>query len=90
MSMIHSKSKEVRFDTNSAIHLHTDLIFDITQHSQGTSRSHGIPTSDNETVSNSDSIFGTNFPFVFGQIQRSSSIRFPKQTFIYGRFKCVS
>ena len=36
----HSRSKEVRFDTSSAIHLHRDGISDTTQHSQGTSRLH--------------------------------------------------
>ena len=43
-SRVHSKSKEVRFDTSSAIQLHRDGISDTTQHSQGTSRSHRIPT----------------------------------------------
>ena len=79
-SRIHSKSKEVRFDTSSAIHLHRDGISDTTQHSQGTSRSHPIPTSDCQTISNSDSSFGTNFPFSFGQTQCSIRLRSPRQT----------
>ena len=66
-SRVHSKSKEVRFDTSSEIHLYRDGISDITQHSQGTSRSYRIPTSDCQIISNSDSSFGTNFSFSFGQ-----------------------
>ena len=79
-STVFSKFKEVRFDTSSAIHLHRDGISDTTQYSQGTSRSHGIPTSDFQTISNSDSSFGMNFPFSFGQTQFSSRLCSPRQT----------
>ena len=67
-SRVHSKFKEVVFDTSSAIHLHRDGISDTTQYSQGTSRLHQIPTSNYQTISNSDSSFGMNFPFSFGKL----------------------
>ena len=51
-SRIHSKSKEVRFETTSAIHLQRDGISDTTEYSQGTTRSYRIPTSDYQTISN--------------------------------------
>ena len=37
---IHSKSKEVRFDTIPEIHVYSDGISDTTEYSQGTSRPH--------------------------------------------------
>ena len=70
-SRIHSKPKKVRFETNSAIHLHKDGISDTTEYSQGTTRLYRIPTSDCQKISNLDSSFGMNFPFSFGQTQCS-------------------
>ena len=87
-SRVHSKSKEVRFETSSTIHLHRDGISDTTEYSQGTSRSHQIPTSDYQTISNSDSSFSTNFPFSFGQTQCSSRLSCSRQTSF--TTKCVS
>ena len=40
-SRFHTKSKEVRFDTSTEIHLYRYGISDSTEHSQGTSRSSG-------------------------------------------------
>ena len=64
-SRVHSKSEEVRFDTSSAIHLYMNGISDATQHSQGTSRLHRIPTPDYQTISSSDSKFQHKLSFLF-------------------------
>ena len=79
-SRVHSKSKEVRFDTSSAIHLYRNGISETTQHSQGTSGSHRIPTSDYQIISTSDSSSGTKCPFSFEQTQCSSRLHSPRQT----------
>ena len=68
-SRIHFKSKKVRFDSNSAIHFYSYGIPDTTKYSQSTTKSCGIPTLDNQTISNLDASFGLNFPFCFGQTQ---------------------
>ena len=75
-SRIHSKSKE----SSSAIHLYRYEIPDTTKNSQITPRSHGIPSLDNQTISNSDSSFGSNFPFSFGQTQCCSRLSSSRQT----------
>ena len=73
--------KKVRFETSSAIHLHRDRISDTTNtYTQGTTRSYRIPTSDYQTISNSDSSFSTNFPFSFGQTKCSSRLSCSRQT----------
>ena len=77
-SRFHTKSKEVRFDTSTEIHIYRHGISDRTKYSQGTSRPSRFSYSDYQDVSSSDSSFGTNFPFSFGQTQCSS--RFPRQT----------
>ena len=77
---VHSKSKEVRFDTIPEIHVYRDGISDTTEYSQGTSRPSRFSTADCQTVSFSDSSFGTNFSFSFGQTQCSSRLRSPRQT----------
>ena len=77
-SKVHSKSKEVRFDTSPEIHLYRDGISDTTKHSQGTGRLHRISTSDYQTISFSDSSFGTNFPISFGQTQCSDRLLSPR------------
>ena len=79
-SWVHSKSKEVRFDTSPEILIYRDGISDTTKHSQSTSRPHQFSTSDYQTISFSDSSFGTNFPFSFAQTQCSSRLRPPRQT----------
>ena len=58
---VHPKIKKVRFDTSSAVQLHRVGISDTRQYSQGTSRSYLYPTSDYQTISNSDSSFWPNF-----------------------------
>ena len=77
-SRVHSKFKEVRFDTSPEIHVYRDEISYRTKHSQGTSRLHQFSTSDYQTISFSDSSFGTNFPF--GQNQCSRRLCSPRQT----------
>ena len=79
-SRIHSKSKEVRFETSSVIHLQRDGISDTTEYSQGTTRMHLIPSSDYQTISNSESSFSKNFPFSFGQTQCNSRLSCSRQT----------
>ena len=50
-SRVHSKSKEVRFDTSPEIHVYRDGISDTTEYSQGTNRPSRFSTSDYQTVS---------------------------------------
>ena len=76
---VHSKSKEVRFDTSPEIHLYRDGISYTTEYGQGTSRPGRFSASDYQTVSFSDSSFGMNFPFSFGQTQCSSKLCSPRQ-----------
>ena len=87
-SLVHSKSKEVRFDTSSDIYLDRDGISDSIKHSQGTSRSHQITTSDYQIISFSDASLGMNFPFSFGQTRCSSRL-FSYSDSIYECFRCV-
>ena len=61
--------KIIRFELSSAIHLYRFGIPDTTQYSQSTTRSYGIHTLDNQTISNSDSSFSSLFPFSFGETQ---------------------
>ena len=77
---INSKSKTVRYKISSVIHLYMDGISDSTKYSQSTTRSYGIPTLDNQTFSNSDSSFSSNFPFFFGETQGCSRLSSSKQT----------
>ena len=61
--------KKIRFELSSVIHLYRYGIPDTTQYSQSTTRSYGIHTLDNQTISNSESSFSSNFPFSFGETQ---------------------
>ena len=66
-SRIHSKSKEVRFDTSPEIHIYKIGISDTTKYSQDISGPSRFSSSKYQSISFSDSNFGTNFPFSFGQ-----------------------
>ena len=79
-SRVHSKSKEIRFDTSADIHVYRDGISDTKKYSKDTSGPSRFSTSDYQSISLSDSSFCTNYPFSFGQTQRNSRLRSPKQT----------
>ena len=79
-SRFHTKSKEVRFDTSTEIHIYRNGISDTTKYSQGTSRPSRFSYSDYQDISFSESSFGANFPFSLGQTQCSSRLRSPRQT----------
>ena len=66
-SGFHTKSKDVRFDTNTAIHIYRYGISNSAGNSQSTSGPSKSSYSDHQNNSLSDSSFGTNFPFSFGQ-----------------------
>ena len=66
-SGFHTKSKEVRFDTNTKVHIYRYGISDSAGNSQSTSEPSKRSYSDYQNFSLSDSSFGTNFPFSFGQ-----------------------
>ena len=68
-SRFHSKSKEVRFDTNSEFHVYRH---GTTKFSQGPSRPSRGPNSDYQISSFLQSSISTNFPFSFGQTLCSS------------------
>ena len=73
-SGLHTKSKEVRFDTNTTIHIYRYGISNSAENSQSSSWSSESSYSDHQNNSFSDSGFGTNFPFSFGQTQCSSRL----------------
>ena len=79
-SGFHTKSKEVRFDTNTRIHLYRYGISNSTENSQSTSEPSKSSYSDHQNNSFSDSGFGTNFLFSFGQTQCSSRLNSSRQT----------
>ena len=66
----HTKSKEVRFDTNTTIHIYRYGISNSAGNSQSTSY---------QNNSLSKSSFSTNFPFSFGQTQCSSRFNYSRQ-----------
>ena len=72
--------EKVRFETSSAIHLYRYGIPDTTQYSQSTTGSYGIPTLENQTISNSDSCLGSNFPFSCGETRCCSRLSSSGQT----------
>ena len=79
-SRFHSKSKEVRFDIISEIHVNRHRISDTKKYSQGSSRPSQCYNSDYQNSSFPQSSFGTNFPFSFGQTQCSSRFCSPRQS----------
>ena len=79
-SGFHTKSKEVRFDTNTTIHLYRYGISNSTENSQSSSEPSKSSYSDHQNNSFSDSSFGMNFPFSFGQTQSSSRLYPSRQT----------
>ena len=79
-SRFHTKSKEVRFDTNIKIQLYWYGISNSTEYSQSTSEPSRNYYSDYQNNSFSDLSFGMNFPFSFEQTQRSSRINLSRQT----------
>ena len=64
-SGFHTKSKEVRVDTNTAIHIYGYGISNSAGSSQSTSGPSESCYSDHQNNSLSDSGFGTNFSFLF-------------------------
>ena len=79
-SRFHSKSKEVRFYTNSEFYVSMHGISGTTKFSQGPSRPNQGPNSDYQNSSFLQSSIGTNFPFSFGQTHCSSRFCSPRQT----------
>ena len=73
-SGFHTKSKEVRFDTNTTIHIYRYGISNSTENSQSSSEPSKNSYSDHQNNSFSDSGFSMNFPFSFGQTQCSSRL----------------
>ena len=71
---VHSKSKKVRFDPSSEIHLYRHGNSEASQFCQSTTRPNGISTHDNLTIPNSDSSLCSNFPFSFGETQCCSRL----------------
>ena len=78
-SGFHTKSREVRFDTNTAIHIYRYGISNSAGNSQSTSGLSKSSYSDHQNNSLSDSSFSTNFPFSFGQTQCSSRFNSSRQ-----------
>ena len=85
-SRIHSKFKEVRFDTSSVIQ--RNGISDTAEYSQGTTRSHRITTSDYQTIFNSDSSYSMNFSLLAKLIVAADLVLLG--SFIYNHYKYVS
>ena len=79
-SRFHTNRKEIRFDTSTEIHFCRYGISDSTEFSQGISRLSKLSHSDIQNISFSDSSFGMNFPFSFGQTQCSSRLHSIRQT----------
>ena len=75
----HTKSKEVRFDSNTTIHIYRYGISNSAGNSQSTSGSSKSSYSDYQNYSLSKSSFGTNFPFSFGLTHCSSSFNYSRQ-----------
>ena len=73
-----SKSKEIRFETSSAIHLHRDGISDTTEYSQGITISYRIPSSDYQIISNSDK-FQHELSFLFWAISVQQQTSYSRQ-----------
>ena len=61
-------------------HLYRHGISDATEFSQGSNGSCSEPISDNQEISVIQTCIGTNFPFLFGQTQCCSRLRYPRQT----------
>ena len=78
-SGLHTKSKDVRFDTNTTIHIYRYGISNSAEYSQSSSGSSKSSYSDHQNNPFSDSGFGTNFPFYFGQTQCSSKLNSSRQ-----------
>ena len=79
-SGFHTKSKEIRFDINTTIHLYRYGISNSTEDSQSSSEPSKSSYSDHQNNSFSDSSFDTNFSFSFGQTQCSSRLYSSRQT----------
>ena len=79
-SRFHTKSKEVRFDTSTEIHVYRHGISNTAKYSHGTSRLSRFSYFDYQDMSFSDSSFGKTFAFSFGQTQGSSRLHSPRQT----------
>ena len=75
----HSKSKEVRFDSNTTIHIYRYGISNTTKNSQSSSGSSKSSYSDHQNNSLTNSGGGTDFPFSFGQTKCSSRLNSPGQ-----------
>ena len=71
--------KEVRFDTNTAIHIYRYGISNSSGNSQSTSGPSKNSYSDHQNSSLSASAFGTNFPFSLRQTQCSSRFNSSRQ-----------
>ena len=78
-SGFHTKSKQVRFDTSTKVHIYRYGISHSAGNSQNASRPSKGSYSDYQNISLSDSSFGTNFPFSFGQTQCSSRFDYSRQ-----------
>ena len=76
---LHSKSKEVRFDSSTTIHIYRYGVSNSAKNSQSSSRSCKSSYSDHQNNSLPDSGFGTNFPFSFGQTQCSLRLNSSRQ-----------
>ena len=74
-----TKSKEVRFATNTKVHIYRYGISDSAGNSQSTRGPSKRSYSDYQNFSLSDSSFGINFPFSFGQTQCSSGFDYSRQ-----------
>ena len=79
-SGFYTKSKEVRFDTNTRIHLYRHGISNSALYSQSTTGPSKSSYPDYQNNSLSDSDFGMNFHFSFGQTQCSSRLNSSRQT----------
>ena len=79
-SGFHAKSKEIRFDTNTRIHLYRYGISNSTENSQSSREVKALILTDRQNNSFSDSGFGTNFTFSFGQTHCSSRLNSSRQT----------
>ena len=73
-SRLHSKSKEVRFNSNTTIHIYRYGISNSTKNSQSSCGSSKSSYSDHQNNSLTNSGIGTDFPFSFGQTKCSSRL----------------
>ena len=72
ISRVHSKSKKVRFDPSSEIHLYRHGNSEALQYCQSTTRPNGISTHDNLTIPNSDSSLGPTFLSLLGKVSAAA------------------